>query len=62
MTIKYEVPNDKYTSVEVRFLFVLQKYCIVVCNHCVATRARMCIFTGVVLILWGDTFLMPRKI
>ena len=22
----------------------------------------MCIFTGVVLILWGDTFLMPKNI
>lgn len=27
-----------------------------------ATRAGMCIFTGVVLILWGDTFLMPKNI
>ncbi len=27
-----------------------------------ATRAGMCIFTGVVLILWGDTFLIPKNI
>ncbi len=27
-----------------------------------ATRAGMCIFTGVVRILWGDTFLIPKNI
>ena len=61
MKIKYKVPSDKYISVEVCFLFALQKYRLVLCNHCVATRARMCIFTGVVLNLWGDTFFNARK-
>ena len=62
MKIKYKVPSDKYLSVGVCFLFALQKYRLVLCNHCVATRAGMCIFTGVVLDLWGDTFLMPENI